>query len=115
MRILSLPGSGTSGVYGPDYLVAEDVVLVTVNYRWESFLETISQEEGGDMRYKKKDQKQDCLLKVGASWLSQPGQRHHLWQPGKIPVMDYYSGSTLHTSESSASTVSTASTASTAS
>jgi len=26
-------GSGTSGVYGPDYLVAEDVVLVTVNYR----------------------------------------------------------------------------------
>ena len=52
MRILSLPGSGTSGVYGPDYLVAEDVVLVTVNYRWECFLETIIQEEGGDMRYK---------------------------------------------------------------
>ena len=30
----SKPGSGTSGVYGPDYLVAEDVVLVTVNYRY---------------------------------------------------------------------------------
>lgn len=26
-------GSGNAFLYGPDYLVAEDVVLVTINYR----------------------------------------------------------------------------------
>ena len=26
-------GSGNSNLYGPDYLMSEDVVLVTINYR----------------------------------------------------------------------------------
>jgi carboxylesterase type B len=26
-------GSGNSDIYGPDHLVSEDVVLVTINYR----------------------------------------------------------------------------------
>ena len=26
-------GSGNSNIYGPDHLVSEDVVLVTINYR----------------------------------------------------------------------------------
>lgn len=26
-------GSGNAFLYGPDYLIAEDVVLVTINYR----------------------------------------------------------------------------------
>jgi hypothetical protein len=30
-------GSGSSEVYGPDYLVAEDVVVVTLNYRLGPF------------------------------------------------------------------------------
>ena len=37
----------------------------------------------------KQKQKQDCLVKVGASWLSQPGQRHNLWQPGGTPGIDH--------------------------
>lgn len=64
-------GSGTSGVYGPDYLVAEDVVLVTVNYR-------------------------RLLTKVGASGFSQSGQRHYLWQPGDV---GFKTGLALHPGE----------------
>jgi carboxylesterase type B len=30
-------GSGSSEIYGPDYLVAEDVVVVTMNYRLGPF------------------------------------------------------------------------------
>lgn len=30
-------GSGNSEIYGPDYLVAEDVVLVTCNFRLGPF------------------------------------------------------------------------------
>jgi carboxylesterase type B len=30
-------GSGNSEIYGPDYLVAEDVVVVTLNYRLGPF------------------------------------------------------------------------------
>lgn len=30
-------GSGNSEIYGPDYLVAEDIVLVTCNYRLGPF------------------------------------------------------------------------------
>jgi acetyl esterase/lipase len=30
-------GSGSSDVYGPDFLVAEDVVVVTLNYRLGPF------------------------------------------------------------------------------
>ena len=32
-----IAGSGNSDMYGPDYLVAEDVVLVTFNYRLGPF------------------------------------------------------------------------------
>jgi len=32
-----LTGSGNSNIYGPDYLVAEDVVVVTLNYRLGPF------------------------------------------------------------------------------
>jgi carboxylesterase type B len=30
-------GSGSSDIYGPEYLVAEDVILVTLNYRLGPF------------------------------------------------------------------------------
>lgn len=43
-------GSGNSFFYGPDYLVAEDVVLVTINYRLGSlgFLSLENQEVPGN-------------------------------------------------------------------
>lgn len=59
-------GSGNAFLYGPDYLIAEDVVLVTLNYRLGplGFLNAGTEDAPGNAGIKVKKKKRECSLNV---------------------------------------------------